>query len=65
MEIDAVIPFKPIVYHRFLDDIYSRRKLGDNILFVWLNSYHPSIKLTIEVNPGKLLDTKLTHISST
>ena len=65
MEIDAVMPSKPIVYHRFLDDIYSRWKLGDNVLFDWLNSYHPSIKLTIEVNPGRLLDTKLTNISGT
>ena len=33
MEKDVVIPSKPILYHRFGDDIYSRRKLGDNVLF--------------------------------
>ena len=65
MENDVVIPSKPIFYHRFADDIYSRRKLGDNILFDRLNSYHSNIKLTIEVNPSKFLDTKLTNISGT
>ena len=33
MENDVVIPSKPIFYSRFVDDIYSRRKLGDNVLF--------------------------------
>ena len=33
MENDVVIPSKPIFYCRFVDDIYSRLKLGDNILF--------------------------------
>ena len=28
-----VIPSKPIFYHRFVDDIYGRQKLGDNVLF--------------------------------
>ena len=65
MENDVVIPSKPIFYRRFVDDIYSRRKLGDNVLFDQLNSYHPNIKLTIEVNPSKFLDTKLTNISGT
>ena len=65
MENDVVTPFKPIFYRRFVDDIYSRWKLGDNALFDRLNSYHPNIKLTIEVNPSKFLDTKLTNINST
>ena len=65
MENDVVIPSKPIFYRRFVDDIYSRRKLGDNVLFDQLNSYHPNIELTIEVNPSKFLDTKLTNISGT
>ena len=60
---DVVIPSKPIFYRRFVDDIYSRRKLGDNVLFDRLNNYHPNIKLTIEVNPSKFLDTKLTNIN--
>ena len=33
MENDVVIPSKPIFYHRFVDDIYSRQKLGDNVFF--------------------------------
>ena len=31
-------------------------------MFDQLNNYHPNNKLTIEVNPRKLLDTKLTNI---
>ena len=62
MENYVVIPSKPIFYRRFVDDIYSRRKLGENVLFDQLNSYHPNIKLTIEVN---FLDTKLTNINGT
>ena len=62
---DVVIPSKPIFYCRFFDDIYSRRKLGDNVLFDQLNSYHPNIKLYIEVNPSKFLDTKLANINGT
>ena len=65
MENDAVIPSKHIFYRRFVDDIYSRRKLGDNVLFDRLNGYHPNLKLTIEVNPSKFLDTKLTNINGT
>ena len=65
MENDVVMPSKPIFYWRFLDDIYSRRKLGDNVLFNQLNSYHPNIKLTIEVNTSKFLDTKLSNINGT
>ena len=65
MENDVVVPSKPIFYRRFVDDIYSRRKLGDNILFNRLNSYHPNIKLTIEVNTSKFLDTKLSNINGT
>ena len=63
MENDVVIPSKPIFYLRFVDDIYNRRKLGDNFLFDRFNNYHLNIKLTIEVNPSKVLDTKLTNIN--
>ena len=45
MENDVVMPSKPIFYHRFVDDIYSRRKLGDNVLFDPLNRYHPILNL--------------------
>ena len=65
MENDVVIPSKPMFYRRSVDDIYSRWKWGDNVLFDQLNSYHPNIKLTIEVNSSKFLDTKLTNINGT
>ena len=48
-----------------MDDIYSRWKLGDDVLLDRLNSYHPNIKFTIEVNPNRFLDTRLTTISGT
>ena len=63
MENDVVVPSKPIFYRRYVDDIYSRRKKGENVLFDRLNDYHPNIKLTIELNPCKFLDTKLTYIN--
>ena len=60
MENDVVTPSKPIFYCRVVDEIHSRRKLGDNILFHRLNNCHTNIKLTIELNPSKFLDVKLT-----
>ena len=45
-------------------EIYSKRKIRYNVLFNRLNNYHPNIKLTIELNPSKFLDTKLTSIST-
>ena len=32
MENDVAIPSKPIFYHRFVDNIYSRQKLGGSVL---------------------------------
>ena len=49
----------------FEDDIYSRRKLRDNVLLDRLKSYHWNIKLTIKVNRSKFLDTKLTNSNGT
>ena len=65
MKNDVVIPSQPIFCRRFVEDMYSRQELGDNVLFDRLNSYHPNIKLTIEVNPSNFLDTKLTNINGT
>ena len=65
MENDIAKPSKPIFHSRFVDEIYSRRKLGDNVLFDRLNRYHPNIKLTIEVNPSNFLDTKLINVNGT
>ena len=33
MENDVAIPSKPIFYSRFENEIYSRQKLGANVLF--------------------------------
>ena len=61
MENYVVIPSKHMFYCRFVDDIYSRQKLGNNALFDQLNNYHQNIKLTIEVNPSKFSDTKFNN----
>ena len=42
------------------DDIYSKRiKNQPDKLFQKLNNYHPNIKLIIEVNHSKFLDTEI------
>ena len=58
MELDVVVPAKPIFYKRYVDDTYVRRKKNDvDKLFEELNSYNENIKLTLEANPTKFLDT--------
>ena len=65
MEKDVVIPLKPKFYKRFVDDIYRRRKRNEpDELFDKMNSYHPNIKLTIEISPKKFLDTKILRTSN-
>ena len=60
MENDVVKPRKPLFYKRFVDDIIYRRKTNNvDELFQQLNSYHPKLNFTIEVNPTKFLDTRL------
>ena len=59
MENDIVISTKPIFYRRYVDDIYNRTKKNIEDSFKALNSYHKNIKLTIEINPIKFLDTHL------
>ena len=56
---------KLVFYQKFVDDIYSRHKLGDNVLFHQLSNYDPNSKFTIELNPNKFLDMKRTNISGT
>ena len=63
MEKVAVRYHLNLFYSRSVDDIYSRQKLGDHVLFDWLNNYHPNIKLIIEVNSCKFLNAKLTNIN--
>ena len=59
-EKDIVTPLKPISYKRFVDDIYNRRKKGiHDELYERCNNYHPNIKLTVEINPNKFMDTEI------
>ena len=58
MEFDVVKSLKPKLYKCYVNDIYSKQKQPDK-LFKKLNTYHPNIKLTIEVNPRKFLDTEI------
>ena len=59
-EKDIVTPLKPVFYRRCVDEIYTRRKKGiQDKLYERLNNYHPNIKLTIEINPNKFLDTEI------
>ena len=48
-----VIYYQIYLLLRFVDDIYSRRKLGNNVFSDELNNYHETIKFTIEMNPTK------------
>ena len=60
MENNIVIPHRPIFYKRYGNDIINRRKKHEeDLLFKKLNNYHPKIKLTIEINPPKFLDTEI------
>ena len=60
MELDIVVPAKPIFYKRYVDDMYVRRKKNyEDKLFEELNSYNEKIKLTLEVNLTNFLDTDL------
>ena len=65
MEKDVVIPLRQEFYKRFVDDIYRRRKRNEpDELFDKMNSYHPNIKLTIEISPKIFLDTKILRTSN-
>ena len=60
MENEVVRPLKPKFYRRYVDDIYNRRRKDEfDKVFYELNNYHQNIKLTIELNPSKFLDTEL------
>ena len=60
MENNIVIPHKPILYKRYVDDIVNRRKkYEEDLLSKKLNNYHHKIKLTTEINPPNFLDTEI------
>ena len=60
MEEDIVISANPIFYKRYVDDtcVWWKQHETDE-LFIDLNSYHENIKLTLEINPNKFLDTEI------
>ena len=61
LEKEIVHPEKPILYKRYVDDIFCRRTKGkEDTLFQKMNAHHPNIKLTVENKLTTFLDTKLT-----
>ena len=59
-ENEVVKPMTSRFYKRFVEDIYSKRNMSQqDVLFEALNNFQPNIKLTVEVNPVKILDTKI------
>ena len=66
METDVVVPIRPIFHKRYVDDIYNRRQKNTcDVLYNAINNYHPKIKLTLETNSQRFLDTEITHINGT
>ena len=60
MKFDAVVPAKPIFYKRYVYDMNVPRKKNDvDKLFEELKSYNENMKLVLEANTTKLLDTEL------
>ena len=60
MENNIVIPHKPILYKRYVDNIVNRRKkYEEDLLSKKLNNYHHKIKVTTEINPPNFLDTEI------
>ena len=66
MKEDVVVPTKPIFYKRYVNDTYIRRRKNVNDeLFQNLNCYYTNIKLTLEENPRKFLDTEIIRKNNT
>ena len=60
LERDVVKPERPILYRRYVDDVFTRKKKNqEDTLILKLNSYHPKIRFTVEKDVEKFLDTKL------
>ena len=60
LEMEVVTPSQPILYGRYVDDCYVRRKKNTtDELLIALNRYHRNIQFTTEHNPSKFLDTKI------
>ena len=60
LETDVVEPERPILYIRYVDDVYRRRlRNSDDTLFRKLNSYHTNTKFTVDPNPEQFLDSAI------
>ena len=59
MEKDCVAPLNLKFYKRYVDDTITKRKKNatNEELFANMNSHHKNIKLTVETNPTRFLDT--------
>ena len=65
MEEDVVVPAKLIFYKCYVDDTYIGRKKNVDELFQNLKSYHTNMKLILEENPRKFLDTEIIRKNNT
>ena len=64
LEKEVVYPESPILYRRFVDDVFNRKKKNEeDTLLPKLNSYHHKTKFTVEVKLEKFLDTKMKLIN--
>ena len=60
LEKDVVYQENPILYLRYVDDIYRRKKtVEEDTLLPKLNAYHRKTKFTVEKKLSKFLDSKL------
>ena len=60
LEKEVVYPTNPILYERFVDDVFNRKKKNEeDTLLPKLNAYHKKIRFTVENNLNKFLDTEL------
>ena len=60
MKENIVGPSKLLFYKRYVDDAYVRRKKNEtDKLYNALSPCHQNIKLTLELDPTKFLDTEI------
>ena len=62
LEKERVMLLKPKFCKRYVHNTINKRKKNTDIdeLFQNMNSHHPNIKLTVETNPTRFLDTAFT-----
>ena len=59
LEKELVMPLKPKFYESYIDDTITMRKKNRDFdeFSQNKNSHHPNIKVTVETNPTRFLDT--------